>query len=151
MFVESEIVPQCIVGPGSLGGLMTLYEGNFIKLGQVLQRPLRELGPAEFVSRSTRDLDLHVRVEEAAPYTVDLRLTYLFSSAEGEVSDPDLTLRAYLDARLVEVVSWANAHRHEVLDRLARDSRRELDRRWASNMMLSKWLDYLYDMGHRVP
>lgn len=150
VIVESEIVPECIVRAGSFGGLMTLYEGNFIKLGQLVRRPLRDLGPAEFVSPSSRDMDLHVRVEAAAPYTVDLRLTYLFTAPNGHVSDPDLTLRAYLDARLVEVVAWAGSHRHAVLDRLARDFHRELDRRWARNMMLSKWLDYLQDMGHVI-
>ena len=85
-----------------------------------------------------------------APYTVDLRLTYVFAMPGGVEADPDLTLRAYLDARLVEVVGWASGHRHDLLSRLAADCRRELDRRWARNIMLSKWLDYLQDRGHTI-
>jgi len=26
----------------------------------------------------------------------------------------------------------------------------ELDRRWRINMMLNKWLDYLFDVGHSL-
>ena len=32
MLADSYIVPECFVRPGTLGGLISLYEGNFIKL-----------------------------------------------------------------------------------------------------------------------
>jgi hypothetical protein len=132
---------------------MALYEGNFIKLNalapDVMQSPAGEAG----LSRSPRDLDLHLRVDAVTRYTVDLRLTYLFEEFAGEQftglsPDPDLHLRVYLDARMVEVVSWSISHRHEVLRQLAATGARELDRRWSRNIMLGKWLDYLDDMGH---
>ena len=65
------------------------------------------------------------------------------------MADPDLHLRVYLDARMVEVLGWISAPRHETLRQLMSDSSRELDRRWSKNIMLGKWLDYLQDMGHR--
>jgi uncharacterized protein YqiB (DUF1249 family) len=156
VLAESYIVPQCIARPGTLGGLMTLYESNFIKLHGLLPLLLSipvEGGPspASRVSASPRDLDLHVYVDAVTRYTVDLRLTYLFAEPAGVVPDPDLQLRAYLDARVVEVLGWSVGHHHEVLKSLALASSRELDRRWARNIMLGKWLDYLCDMGHTFP
>jgi hypothetical protein len=136
---------------------MALYEGNFIKLKALAPEltparagPASVAGPARGpgLSRTDRDLDLHLSVDGVTRYTVDLRLTYLFEEPEGISADPDLHLRVYLDARMVEVISWSVSHRHAVLRQLAATSSRELDRRWSQNIMLSKWLDYLGDMGH---
>lgn len=131
---------------------MALYEGNFLKLTAMapgLRSPgARAPAAAGLMSRADRDLDLHLTVEGEARYTVDLRLTYLFPDPAGLVADPDLRLRLYRDAGMVEVLGWSGTHRHPVLQRLARDAGRELDRRWSRNMMLGKWLDYLGDMGH---
>jgi hypothetical protein len=152
VLADSYIVPQCLIAPRSLGALMALYEGNFLKLIAMapgLRQPRSfTAGEAGRVSRSGRDLDLHLTVEGEARYTVDLRLTYLFPDPAGAVADPDLRLRLYRDAGMVEVLGWAGTHRHPWLQKLAREAGRELDRRWSRNMMLGKWLDYLGDMGH---
>lgn len=159
MLADSYIVPQCSAEPRSLGALMALYEGNFIKLTALAPALIEPSGSLDFppgapgFSRTARDLDLHLCVDAVTRYTVDLRLTYLFEecsggAAAGVSADPDLHLRMYLDARMVEVTSWSISHRHAVLKELAATSARELDRRWSRNIMLGKWLDYLGDMGH---
>jgi uncharacterized protein YqiB (DUF1249 family) len=127
---------------------MALYEGNFIKLNALAPSLGLAGSRVARISRSSRDLDLHLCVDAVTRYTIDLRLTYLFEDAAGLAADPDLQLRVYLDARMVEVISWSISHRHEVLRQLAVSSSRELDRRWSRNIMLGKWLDYLGDMGH---
>lgn len=151
VITDSYIVPQCIVARRSLGALMALYEGNFIKLAGLT--PLLPPGqfPAAFsaVSRSAHDLDLHLAVDAVTRYTLDLRLSYHFEDPAGCVADPDLRLRVYLDARMVEVLGWVSAPRHDTLRQLLNDSAREVDRRWSQNIMLGKWLDYLHDMGHQ--
>lgn len=146
MLADSYIVPECIVRPGTFGGLISLYEGNFVKLASLLGDPGR--GSCQLVSRTARDCDLHLRVEDGSRYTRLLRLTYLFEEPDGPVADPDLAVRLYLDARVAEVTSWAEFHRHPLLDRLVRSYASELDRRWARNMVLGKWLDFLLDNGH---
>lgn len=156
VLADSYIVPQCRAEPRSLGALMALYEGNFIKLMALAPAVKRACSgtagtPVAAVSHTPGDLDLHLCVDAVTRYTVDLRLTYLFVDASGTTADPDLHLRVYLDARMVEVISWADSHRHEVLRQLAITSARELDRRWARNIMLGKWLDYLDDRGHTLP
>jgi uncharacterized protein YqiB (DUF1249 family) len=65
-------------------------------------------------------------------------------------ADPDIVVRIYHDARLVEAVSSREAHRHVKLRELARSSNAELDRRWRLNMLLNKWLDYLFEVGHSL-
>jgi uncharacterized protein YqiB (DUF1249 family) len=132
---------------------MALYEGNFIKLTALAPALTKSPAGEADLSRSSRDLDLHLCVDTVTRYTVDLRLTYLFEEFAAEryvglSADPDLHLRVYLDARMVEVVSWSISHRHEILRKLAASGARELDRRWSRNIMLGKWLDYLNDMGH---
>ena len=126
---------------------MALYEGNFIKLAGLLGEPARLEG--EMVSRAARDLPVYLSVMERSKYTRVLRMTYTFAGPDGAVADPDLVVRVYLDARMAEVRSWASHHRHGVLQRLDAELGRELDRRWSRNMMLSKWLDFLCDTGHR--
>ena len=149
MVVDSLLVPQCIYRPGTFTGLMTLYESNYIKLHQLaaaLDWPADAI-----VSSSPRDSDLHAEIVRREPYTTTLRLTYWFPE-EGGVSapDPDIVVRIYHDARLVEAVSSRDAHRHTKLREWAGSSNAELDRRWRLNMLLNKWLDYLFEVGHSL-
>ena len=152
MLTESNIVPECVYGPGSIGGLIALYEANFIKLDRLIGAVRKSAGDS-YLSSRTADCDLYLTVESSVKYTQVVRLTYLFPDEETPdvaelVADPDLCVRIFLDARLVEVTGWAAHHQHEVLKNLQDRYTRELDRRWANNMMLSKWLDYLLDMRH---
>jgi uncharacterized protein YqiB (DUF1249 family) len=148
MLVDSLLVPQCVYRPGTFTGLMTLYESNYIKLhqlGSVVTWPA-----AAIVSSSPRDNDLHAEIVRREPYTTTLRLTYWFDEAGVPAADPDIVVRIYHDARLVEAVSSGEAHRHAKLRELARTSNAELDRRWRLNMLLNKWLDYLFEAGHSL-
>jgi uncharacterized protein YqiB (DUF1249 family) len=146
MLVDSYILPECIVRPASFGGLMTLYEANYIKFMQLV--PALSGHKGDLVSQSPDDCDLHLSIEQQSKYTCELRLTYLFAGNDGGVSDPDLVVRIYYDARMVEVYSWINQHRHTVLDGLSQQYRSHMDQRWKRNIMLGKWLEYLSDRGH---
>jgi uncharacterized protein YqiB (DUF1249 family) len=130
---------------------MTIYESNFIKLLH-LSRELRSMpGSAQplLISRTDQDCDLHLKLLRRETYTTTVNLTYWFDQDAAEpVADPDLTLRIYHDASLVEAVSGREEHHHPALQALARAHSLELDRRWRNNIMLNKWLDYLLDMGH---
>jgi uncharacterized protein YqiB (DUF1249 family) len=149
MLVDSLIVPECVYRPGSFTGLMTLYESSYIKLSHLTKA---FTWPAtSMVSSSARDCDLHAELMRREPYTTTLKLTYWFHETDGGfVPDPDLTLRIYHDARLVEAVAGRDQHCHHKLQEFARAGGAELDRRWRVNMMLNKWLDYLSDVGHSL-
>jgi uncharacterized protein len=148
MLVDSLLVPECIYRPGTFTGLMTLYESNYIKLRHLAGA--LEWPAGMFISSSPRDNDLHAEIIRREPYTTTLRLTYWFSESHGVSPDPDLVVRVYHDARLVEAVSSGDAHRHAKLRELARGNGSELDRRWRLNMLLNKWLDYLFEVGHSL-
>jgi hypothetical protein len=149
MVVDSLIVPECIYRPGSFTGLMTVYESNFIKLSRLIA-DFDRLGDSG-VSTVARDCDLHLELRRREPYTTTIKLTYWFDEPDGRrTPDPDLTLRIYHDARLVEAVESREQHRHPKLQGLASARSAELDRRWARNMLLNKWLDYLLDVGHKL-
>jgi uncharacterized protein YqiB (DUF1249 family) len=145
MLVDSSIAPQCIYRPGSFTGLMTLYESNYLRLLALLP------DAASFTSARTSvtkgDCDLHLQLIKRERYTSTLSLTYWFAEDEGYVADPDLIVRVYHDAKLVEAMESCVEHRHRLLRQIAQASV-ELDQRWARNMMLNKWLDYLADKGH---
>jgi uncharacterized protein len=150
VFIDSLIVPQCVYRPGSFTGLMTLYESNFIKLQHLIPDAAACEGPA--VSRTPRDCDLHLEPLRRERYTSTLKLTYRFEDEPGTwVADPDILLRVYHDAMLVEAVTGCDrVCRHFKLQELAASTHSiELDRRWRNNILLNKWLDYVLDMGHR--
>jgi uncharacterized protein len=136
--------------PRSFVALMSLYESNYVRLSS-LAGDLRQLADLR-VSRVADDCDLRLSVTERSPYTTSLDLTYLFAEADGATTYPDMRVRVYHDARLVEAQEWAQdrtiLHEHEALRRLRGAAERELDQRWARNTMLNKWLEYCIDRGH---
>jgi uncharacterized protein YqiB (DUF1249 family) len=145
---DSYILPECLVKPGSFGGLMALYEANFIKLNQLIEELSSCAGAG--MSSAIDDCDLYLSVETRTRHTIELRLTYLFPDAiTGEVAEPDLLAKVYFDARMVEVAGWKNAHRHQLLRQFDLSYERPLDWYWVRNNMLGKWLDYLLDQGHK--
>ncbi len=148
MLLDSKLVPETIVRPNSFVGLMALYESNFLRLLQLIP----EIGRLDgcFRSRVAGDCDLFVEIIETSRYTVTLSLTYHLPTDEGLLTDPDITVRVYLDGQQAEVLAIGERTRHEALRRLVFEHREELDRRWRFNIVLNKWLDYLYDQGHLI-
>ena len=148
MLLDSHLVPETIVRPNSFVGLMALYESNFLRLLQLIP----EIGRLDgcYRSRVAGDCDLFVEIIETSRYTVTLSLTYHLPTDEGMLSDPDITVRVYLDGQQAEVLAIGERQRHEALRRLVFEHREELDRRWRFNIVLNKWLDYLYDQGHLI-
>jgi uncharacterized protein YqiB (DUF1249 family) len=148
MLLDSHLVPETIAKPRSFVGLMALYESNYLRLFRVIPELDRIDGC--FHSRVAGDCDLHVEILERCRYTVTMSLTYHLETDDGLLIDPDMTVRAYLDGKLAEVMAIGECQRHTTLRQLVREHRRELDRRWRLNMVLNKWLDYLSEQGHLV-
>jgi uncharacterized protein len=148
MLLDSQLVPETIVRPNSFVGLMALYESNYLRLLQLIP----QIGHLDgcFRSRVAGACDLFVEIIETSRYTVTLSLTYHLPTDDGMRTDPDITVRAYLDGQQAEVLAIGERQRHEALRRLVFEHREELDRRWRFNIVLNKWLDYLYDQGHLI-
>ena len=145
MFSDTLSIVSWRSRPGSFVALMSLYESNYLRLVQ-MAGDLESLADVR-VSRVAEDCDLRLMVTERSPYTVSFDLTYLFDP-EGQATYPDMRVRVYHDARLVEAQEWASQHEHQGLRRMRGMAERELDQRWARNTMLNKWLEYCIDRGH---
>jgi len=133
--------------PGSFVALMSLYESNFIRLGWLAGNVAALKG--EYLSPVAGDCDLQLSVVERSPYTTTLNLTYLIPEQQATRRCPDMGVRVYHDARLVEAQEWAHRHEHAGLRALRNTVACELDQRWARNIMLNKWLEYCVERGHR--
>src|SRR5579864_3072864 len=136
--------------PRSFVALMSLYESNYIRLGWLAG----QLGTLEGEHRSIvpGDCDLLLTLTERSPYTTTVNLTYLLPEAGdgtgGAVQFPDMRVRVYHDAHLAEAQEWATTHGQPLLRALRQHAERELDQRWARNVMLNKWLEYCVERGH---
>ena len=126
---------------------MGLYESNFIRLGWLAGKLSSLAG--RYRSTVRGDCELVLTVTERSPYTSTAMLTYLLPGARGALAYPDMQVRIYHDAHLVEAREWADAHSRPLPRTLRSHAERELDQRWARNMMLNKWLEYCVERGHR--
>ncbi len=133
--------------PRSFVALMSLYESNYIRFGW-LAGDVESLA-GRYRSEVHGDCDLLLTVVGRSPYTTTLNLTYLLPEAKHARPYPDMGVRLYHDARLAEAQEWAAVHGHPGLKSLRRRMERELDQRWARNVMLNKWLEYCVERGHR--
>ena len=97
----------------SFVALMGLYESNYIRFGW-LAANLAALD-GRHCSSVAADCDLVLNVTERCPYTTTLNLTYLLAHPTEPLEYPDMTIRIYHDARLVEAQAWADIHPHPMV------------------------------------
>ncbi|HEY4974268.1 MAG TPA: DUF1249 domain-containing protein [Steroidobacteraceae bacterium] len=130
---------------------MSLYESNYLRFLHMAGDPTRLRGT--LISRVDGDCELHLAVLEHMPYTSMLTLTYVLPSGAAGCFErlPDLRLRAYHDARLLEAdqLRQQQPKEHNTRRRDPLQGERELHQRWTRNMMLNKWLEYCVERGHR--
>jgi uncharacterized protein len=138
--------------PQGFVALMQLYESNYLRLRRLCGDPAALAG--EGLSRVATGCDLKLTMLERSVYTLTLQLTHLFDGSgpamPGAVSTyPDVRLRVYCDARLVQAQEWGESVTVRSMPASRAMADRELRQRWARNVMLNKWLEYCLDLGHR--
>jgi uncharacterized protein YqiB (DUF1249 family) len=151
MLCETDIKVSWRSRPRGFVALMSLYESNYLRFLQLAGDPARLTGT--LISRVEGDCDLRLEVLEHMPYTSMLTLTYALPVAGIDRFDrlPNLKLRAYHDARLLEAdeLRQPAIKEHNGRRRGPHPGERELHQRWTRNMMLNKWLEYCAERGHR--
>jgi uncharacterized protein YqiB (DUF1249 family) len=167
MLCEADIKVSWRARPRGFVALMSLYESNYLRFLQLAGDPTRLSGT--LISRIDGDCELRLAILEHMPYTSMLVLTYVLPSGDSNGLErlPDLKLRAYHDARLLEADQLRQQPPHQKLQHSAQPSaqqlarghngrrqdplrgERELHQRWTRNMMLNKWLEYCVERGHR--
>jgi uncharacterized protein YqiB (DUF1249 family) len=131
----------------SFAGLMELYESNYIRLRNLV--PDLDAMPDEVCSQIDGVLELHLRIVERCKFTTTLNLTYHFHDQQGSFPAPDMQVRMYHDAQVVEVISCGRRRgvRHASYNRMF--NRYTLVEKWRMNRFLQKWLGYCLMQGHR--
>jgi len=150
MLCDADIKVSWRARPRGFVALMGLYESNYLRFLNLAGDPRRLRGT--IVSRVAGDCELQLAVLEHMPYTSTLSLTYLLAGSadgpnKGRERLPDLRLRAYHDARLLEAEEFQA--QNKTRGQQGRPGERELHQRWLRNMMLNKWLEYCAERGHR--
>ena len=133
----SEVVPRGYVS------LMDLHENNYLRF----KRLVADLDTItdQAVSVVPGCLDLHLQIIERSKFTTTVRMTYHFLENQQLIAEPDLKLRIYHDARLVEVLAGHLKHGRQRLDHLPATA---LKFKWRLNRLLYKWLGYCLHLGH---
>ncbi len=121
---------------------MDLCEENYRHLLR-LAPELRTLDGI-FLSRLEGAMDLYLEILEQTPYTTLLHLTYFFAHEDGQLPDPDATLRVYHDSAQAEILEL----RQKALPLNRGVEHPTLNQKWKVNLFLSKWLSYCVRQGH---
>jgi uncharacterized protein YqiB (DUF1249 family) len=156
MLCETDLKVSWRARPRGFVALMSLYESNYLRFLHLAGNPAQLSGT--LISRVDGDCELRLTVLEHMPYTTMLTLTYALPApgkGNGPAADsyewlPNLKLRAYHDARLLEADGVRVPQKKESTGRRGpHPGERELHQRWTRNMMLNKWLEYCAERGHR--
>lgn len=148
MQAPSPIFPRLdlLASAPNVGGLMALCEENYDALMRLAPR-LPQLS-GRLLSRPGDRAELRLIIDDQSRYTSTLRLSYFLHDGEGlggqPALEPDALLRAYHDAKQVEVLSL----RQTVLPILSHYDHPALAAKWRANLFLSKWLGYCLREGH---
>ena len=133
------------VEPRGFVSLMDLYENNYLRFRKLVP-DLNSLEQHAY-SRINGCMGLHLSVLERSRFTTTLRMTYHFTEGSCLYAEPDLKLRIYHDARLIEVLSGHLKHGRQKLENLPADAKLE---KWKLNRFLYKWLGFCLHQGHLI-
>ena len=123
----------------SFAGLMELYEQNYMRLRNIAP----DLCVAnEMISSVPGHQDLFLSITERCKYTTMLRMTYQFEENGQPLFEPDLHLKVYHDARVVEVQQLLSRTQGPLY------IARMIEQKWMMNRFLYKWLGYCLHQGH---
>ena len=123
----------------SFAGLMELYEQNYMRLRNIVP----DLKVAdEMVSVVPGHQDLYLSITERCRYTTMLRMTYEFEDNGELLFEPDLHLKVYHDASVIEVQQFTSRSQGPmyIADLI--------EQKWRMNRFLYKWLGYCLHQGH---
>ncbi len=93
--------------------------------------------------------ELRVVVLERSPYTSTVRLEHNLGTGSRCLDDVILTVRAYHDARVAEVIDYQDGGRLEPRYRYPNAAMRLPDEKRQVNRFLADWLRYCLRMGLR--
>lgn len=128
-----------------LAGLHATCESNYAKLTQLFP---------DYETRNTREFELptgeRVRIDvvERCRYTTLLKVCQ--KGGEGWLASPRFDLRAYHDARMVEVTRFQSARQVKARYEYPNDDMLMPDEKAQQNVFLAEWLSHCIAQGHAL-
>lgn len=133
------------VVPRGYASLMDLYENNYLRFRRLVDNlDAIDVAGASHVSGCQ---SVYLKIVDRSRYTTTVGLTYLFEEDDCLALEPDLRLRLYHDAGLLEVLA---GHLRHVGCRSGHTQSKSLKSKWRLNRFLYKWLGYCLYLGHRI-
>ena len=129
--------------PRGYGSLMDLHENNYLRF-KCLVADLHKIED-HAISVVPGHMDLHLQIIERSKFTTTVHMTYHFLEEHRLTAEPNLKLRIYHDACLVEVLAGHLKHGRQRLDHLPTTA---LKLKWRLNRFLFKWLGYCLHLGY---
>ncbi len=126
--------------------LMGLYAENYHAIRRVID--IDTIAPGPMVSSVGDGIDLQIDVLARHRFMLELRLSYGFADPVTGKPDPSAYVRVYTDARQAEVTHCYVGQRWQDVLGLNASHATVFAHRLRMNTFLSKWLEYLYDVGH---
>jgi len=120
--------------------LEKICESNYQKLVRLVPN-LQALGASAIGQHEERPA-LHLSILERNPYTLTIELGHSFDQSDQPASEPAVTIRVYLDAKLAEVIS---DHDRPAVNSVYQNPGHSLEiqeYKWRLNYFLQKWLDH---------
>ncbi len=117
---------------------MWFYEKNYRFLMQLLPDLIGMTGGGYRILHARHNL--HVKVLESCPYTQMLALSQHLSSHSPMISDLQMKIRVYHDARLAEVTAYQGLSRLLARYELPNDKMLHADEKRQANLLLYDWL-----------
>jgi len=123
--------------------LMPLYEDNYRRLMHLMP----DLGvspsmPARRLERDEKGAALEVSIVDRGPYTTTFTLAHALMPQHGAIPLLSLTVRAYHDARLAEVIGYQNQSRFSPCYDYPNQQMRQRFEKRQVNLFLREWLAY---------
>ncbi len=135
--------------PHRFGYLMALYTENYTRLARMFAPHRLQAG--HYLSDPGRDgFEVHLKVLERHPYTLELDLSYGFVDPRSGHPTPSAQVRVYTDARQAE--AWhcePGRHLWQVLGPFP-EAKTVMQHRMRMNSFLNRWLEYLAEQGHSL-
>lgn len=127
--------------------LETIYASNYRKLLNLIPN-IRNLAQSA-VGKALQKPDLQLEMLERSAHTLTVKLSHRFDQLPNDLWVPDVTVRVYLDAELVEVL---RDHARSDVSRIYKDPGKIseiLNYKWQLNYFLLKWLEHCLKTDYR--
>ncbi len=126
--------------------LQRLLENNYQKITRLIPN-LSSLNK-DIIAKHEQYNDLYLWIDKKSTYTLYCTLSHKFCLDDIEIKKPDIKIKVYFDAKLIEAISMCKDDminsNHPYINGCS-----DFDLKWDLNILLSRWLDYCLNKQYK--